>query len=202
MNHAACWWSKPLLITTWNTQSHIHKHGLTPHTLNCEQPMPVGILVLVSRGAQWAVRGITPMPTQLGGEVKARQAEGQTDGQIEKVAICTDRLQGHMVEPQTGWCSAALCCVFSLKVLWVHTETAGGGNWWSFERNYSNCIVSVWVWLILTSLISFSWLLFAIADFSLLLLQCLMCLTCSFWMTRISLRINKVSIYLFYSLLN
>lgn len=61
-------------------------------------------------GAQRAVRGIAPMPRRSCERETGREAD-------RKVAIWIDRPQGHMVESQAAWRSAASCLRFQSQNL-------------------------------------------------------------------------------------
>lgn len=95
------------------------------------------ILALVGE-TWWAVRGIGPMP--LGNRlswVELRQGDkkrGKQKDRQKKVAIWIDRPQGHMVESQTGWCSAAPClCCQPQKLMSLHWN-----GWGLSPENCSN----------------------------------------------------------------
>lgn len=92
-----------------------------------------------------AVRGIAPRPlSNRFSWVEVWEGDRQRDRQAHrKVAIWIDRPQGHMVESQTGWCSAAPCLCFQpqnlMRVQW------NGWGWeliesWELFKFYSLCL--------------------------------------------------------------
>lgn len=145
--------NKPLSINT-----HTHTHDLTLHTLNCVHPGP-GLIFrcwLAVRGAQRAVRGKELGDRLSWAELWEGDRQRETDRQADggKVAIWVDRPQGHMVESQAGWCSAAPCLRVQPHNLMRLRRGGGGRSWWSAEQKiilYSFC----WFWLVWTNLLFF-----------------------------------------------
>lgn len=130
-----------------HTQTHIHKQAHTwfNPSLNCMQPERADISVLVSRGAQRAVRGIAPMPSQRWGGNRQRDRHAGRQAGRQKVAIWVDRPQGHMVKSHTGWCSAAMCLCFQPpNLMSLHWNSCGWElmEFWAELFNlYSFCLI-------------------------------------------------------------
>lgn len=127
------WSLTPCENTCKPTPVQMHTHALT---LNCIQPS-LKILALVGE-TWWAVRGIGPMPlSNRLSWVELRQGDkkrGKQKDRQKKVAIWIDRPQGHMVESQTGWCSAAPClCCQPQKLMSLHWK-----GWGLSPENCSN----------------------------------------------------------------
>ena len=128
--------------TNLNTLAHILIH----YTLNYVTYANLGGSALVSSRAQWAVRGKAPSPlSDRISRVESWEGDRQRDRQAhKKVAIWIDRPQGHMVESQTGWCSAAPCLCFQPQNL-MRVQWNGWGwglieSWAELFKLYSLCL--------------------------------------------------------------
>lgn len=136
--------SKPTLI-----QMHIHPSALC----TCSRA-GLDILAPVGDGTWSAVRGVGPTPLSKrlswvelreGDRKKGKRKADKKRRRKKKVAIWIDRPQGHMVESQTGWCSAALCLCCQPQKL---TSLRWSGCGWEPTESGSNFKV----WFILACL--------------------------------------------------